>query len=151
VNLASQLISGKWRADGRAEPTQFLFADIGIIYPTHKNREKLIADSLILRLKAECNAPVVWISDPNRANRSNFSSAIRVQTIHHAKGLQYRAAIFMWADLLPFAQGRDAEQDRNLFYVALTRATELLAIVHSGHSEFVNKTYATLEKMKPIG
>src|SRR5262245_41936040 len=33
------------------------------------------------------------------------------------KGLRYRTVIFLWADLLPFAQGRDVEQDRRLFYV----------------------------------
>jgi superfamily I DNA/RNA helicase len=86
------------------------------------------------------------VSDPSRANRSDFSSAIRVQTIHHAKGLRYRAVIFVWADVLPFTQGHDAEQDRKLFYVALTRATELLAIVHSGHSSFVAEAYKAIEK-----
>lgn len=49
---------------------------------------------------------------------------------------------------MPFAQGRDPEQDRNLFYVALTRATELLAIVHSGHSSFVAEAYTVVEKKR---
>ena len=147
VNLVSQLLSGKLD-DQQIGATKFDFADIGIIYPAHRNREVLITESLIPKLKVECNAPVVWVSDPSGANRSDFSPAIRVQTIHHAKGLQYRAVIFMWADLLPFAQGRDAEQDRNLFYVALTRATELLAIVHSGQSSFVAEAYAAIEKKR---
>jgi superfamily I DNA/RNA helicase len=85
------------------------------------------------------------------ANKSNFSPAIRVQTIHHAKGLQYRAVIFIWADLLPFGKGGDAEQGQKLFYVALTRATEFLAIVHSGHSAFVNEAYAAIKKYETIG
>src|SRR6185295_3960536 len=110
VSTVSQLLGGKFD-DQQIGQAKFDFADIGILYPAHRNREALITESLIPRLKAECNAPVVWISDPKRANRSDFSSAIRVQTIHHAKGLQYRAVIFMWADLLPFPQGRDAEQD----------------------------------------
>jgi superfamily I DNA/RNA helicase len=54
----------------------------------------------------------------------------------------------MWADQLPFAQGNDAEQDRKLFYVALTRATELLAIVHSGESAFVKETYTAINKTR---
>jgi ATP-dependent exoDNAse (exonuclease V) beta subunit len=45
----------------------------------------------------------------------------------------------------------DAEQDQKLFYVALTRATEFLAIVHSGHSAFVNEAYAALKKYETIG
>ena len=150
VNLVSQLLGGKLD-DQQIGATKFDFADIGIIYPAHRNREVLITESLIPRLKAECNAPVVWISDPKGANRSDFSPAIRVQTIHHAKGLQYRAVIFVWADLLPFPQGRDPEQDRNLFYVALTRATEFLAIVHSGPSSFVDEAYTAIEKNVTIG
>jgi hypothetical protein len=149
VSLASQLVAGGWPINNQPESTRIHFTDIGIIYPTHRRQENLITESLIPRLKAECNAPVVWVSDPNGTNRSDFSPAIRVQTIHHAKGLQYRAVIFMWADLLPFAQG-DTEQDRNLFYVALTRATEFLAIVHSGHSSLLEEAYAALGKTMPI-
>lgn len=148
VDLVSQLVVGKWEADGQTVPNQFDFADIGIIYPTHRNQESLITESLIPRLKAECNAPVVWVSDPSGLNRSDFSPAIRVQTIHHAKGLQYRAVIFLWADLLPFARDRDAEEDRKLFYVALTRAPELRAIVHSGESTFVKDAYAAVNKTR---
>src|SRR4029078_8321455 len=110
----------------------------------------LISGLLLPRIKAECNVPVVWVSDPSGGNRSNFSPAVRTQTVHPAKGPQCRAVIFMWADLLPFAQGRDAEQDRKLFYVALTRATELLAIVHSGPSPFLKEAYALLVKPKLI-
>lgn len=143
VKLVSELLTGKWEGNPQPGANQLDFADIGIIYPTHRNRESLISDTLIPRLKGECKAPVVWVSDPNGTNRSDFSSAIRVQTIHHAKGLQYRAVIFVWADLLPFTSG-DVEKDRNLFYVALTRATELLAIVHSGQSAFVDETYKAI-------
>jgi hypothetical protein len=151
VTLASRLVAGNWHTDGPLAPRQFHFADIGIVYPRHRNHEDLITKSLIPRLKAACNAPVVWISDPKGTKRSDFSPAIRVQTIHHAKGLQYRAVIFMWADQLPFAQSQDAERDRKLFYVALTRATEFLAIIHSGHSPLLNESYAALKKTKPIG
>jgi superfamily I DNA/RNA helicase len=146
ISLVSKLVDGKWEAEGQFGPTKFDFADIGIIYPRHRYQESLITESLIPRLKTECNVPAVWVSDPSRLNRSDFSSAVRIQTIHHAKGLQYRAVIFLWADLLPFAGERDVESDRKLFYVALTRATELLAIVHSGQSTFVTETYAAIEK-----
>ena len=66
------------------------------------------------------------------------------------QSFHYRAVIFVWADLLPFTQGHDVEQDRKLFYVALTRATELLAIVHSGHSPLVAEAYTTIEKKQGI-
>ncbi len=140
VSLVSQLFAGKWGPDHVSSISPKIEnGDIGIIYPSHKGRENLIAESLIPRLTNECNAPVVWISDPNNDNRADFRPAIRVHTVHHAKGLQYRAVVFMWADLLPFAHGSDPEHDRNLFYVALTRAGQFLAIIHSGHSTFVDE------------
>jgi hypothetical protein len=149
VSLVSRLLAGK-REPAPTIDGPFHFADIGIVYPTHKSQETLITGSLLPRIKAECNVPVVWVSDPSGSNRSNFSPAIRIQTIHHAKGLQYRAVIFMWADLLPFSQGRDIEQDRKLFYVALTRATQLLTIIHSGQSCFLAETYTAIEKNAAI-
>lgn len=151
VNFVSQLLAGRWPTHDPPDSARPHFADIGIVYPTHRNLEHLITDTLIPRLKAECHVPVIWVSDPNGTNRSDFSPAIRIQTIHHAKGLQYRAVIFMWADLLPFAQGGDTEQDRKLFYVALTRATEFLAIIHSGPSSFLKEVYAALGKTNPTG
>jgi superfamily I DNA/RNA helicase len=150
VALVSQLLAGKREPDTRIN-TKFHFADIGIVYPTHKRQEALISKMLLPRIRTECDAPVVWVSDPNGVNRSNSDPAIRVQTIHHAKGLQYRAVIFMWADLLPFAQGRDLEQDRKLFYVAVTRAAQLLAIVHSGQSLFVDDIYRAIGERATIG
>jgi hypothetical protein len=150
VALVSQLLAGKCESEPKID-TQFHFADIGIVYPTHKHQRTLISEVLLPRIRAECSVPVVWVSDPNGVNRSNSDPAVRVQTIHHAKGLQYRAVIFMWADLLPFAQDRDVEQNRKLFYVALTRATQLLAVVHSGHSSFVDDIYRAIEKNATIG
>jgi len=150
VNLVSQLLTGKWQAEGRVRSInpQIECTDIGIIYPRHTGLETLIAKSLIPRIKNECKVPVVWISDPKKHNRSDFSSAIRVHTIHHAKGLQYRAVIFLWADLLPFAQSDDPEQNRSLFYVGLTRASQFLAIVHSGHSSLVKECTDAINRLK---
>src|SRR5262245_33539553 len=67
VNLVSQLLNGKLD-DQQIGATKFDFADIGIIYQAHRNRDVLITESLIPRLKVECNAPVVWVSDPRSAN-----------------------------------------------------------------------------------
>ena len=51
-------------------------------------------------------------------------SGVKLQTIHSAKGLQYRAVILLWADLL--------NAERRLLYVGLTRAEDLLAVLWSG-------------------
>ena len=149
VALVSKLLNDKWGPNDRVSVKPPVdFTDIGIIYPSHKGLEKMITESLIPQLEEACRVPVVWISDPkNKANRDNLSPAIRVHTVHHAKGLQYRAVIFMWSDMLPFAQGAD-EEHRNLFYVALTRAGQFLAITSSGPSRFVEEVIEALKELQ---
>ena len=53
--------------------------------------------------------------------------------MHSCKGLQWRAVLILWADLLPY--GRDPEQwklERGLMYVAMTRAEDELVVTRSG-------------------
>jgi superfamily I DNA/RNA helicase len=65
---------------------------------------------------------------------------IKIQTIHSAKGLQYRAVIFMWADHLPKQFGDNLEEsERRLMYVAMNRPGDFLAISASGNSPFISE------------
>ena len=50
---------------------------------------------------------------------------ITVSTLHSAQGLQWRAVIIMWADLLGSHQNT-VDQDRALLYVGMTRAEDFL-------------------------
>ena len=58
---------------------------------------------------------------------------ITVSTIHSSKGLQWRAVIIMWADLLGSHQNT-FDQDRALLYVGLTRAEDFLFVSSSGET-----------------
>lgn len=56
-----------------------------------------------------------------------------LQTMHGAKGLEYRSVVLagVESDLLPHARSDDVEEERRVFYVGLTRAIEILACTWS--------------------
>ena len=64
---------------------------------------------------------------------------MKIQTIDTSKGLQYKAVIMMWADMLPSGWATsEEEEERRKVYVGLTRAQRYLAITHTGDSLFTN-------------
>lgn len=79
-----------------------------------------------------------WGRREHHAKRRIDKPGIKVQTIHSAKGLQYRVVILMWADLLPSEfPDSDVEGERRLMYVALTRPEDMLFITCSMDSAFI--------------
>jgi len=65
--------------------------------------------------------------------------------MHSARGLQFRIVLLLWADLLPSPfKSRDDGIDRGLLYVAMTRAEDMLVILHSGSSSYVEELYRAL-------
>jgi superfamily I DNA/RNA helicase len=76
--------------------------------------------------------------------------AVKILPMHSARGLQFRIVLLLWADLLtsPF-KGRDDGIDRGLLYVAMTRAEDMLVILHSGSSSFVEELYRVLGTVPP--
>jgi superfamily I DNA/RNA helicase len=70
--------------------------------------------------------------------------------MHSARGLQFRIVLLLWADLLPSPfKGRDDGTDRGLLYVAMTRAEDMLVILHSGSSSYVEELYRALGTVPP--
>jgi superfamily I DNA/RNA helicase len=112
---------------------------IGILYPRLEARTVPVFEQFLVRLR-EVGA-VVWLSNKERDDRRRVADpGMKVQTIESAKGLQYRAVIVLWADLLPagFA-GRTEDDDAKLMYVALTRAEDYLVVTFSSPSPFVTE------------
>ncbi len=60
---------------------------------------------------------------------------IKVQTVHSAKGLQYKAVIVLWTDVLPLNHA-DEKFEKHLLYVAITRAEDDLVLLGSGGRGF---------------
>jgi DNA helicase-2/ATP-dependent DNA helicase PcrA len=57
---------------------------------------------------------------------------LTLSTTHQAKGLEWRAVFVVWLSegRFPTVRAEDEEEERRLFYVAATRAQDLLYLVH---------------------
>jgi superfamily I DNA/RNA helicase len=76
--------------------------------------------------------------------------AVKILPMHSARGLQFRIVLLLWADLLPSPfKSRDDGIDRGLLYVAMTRAEDMLVILHSGSSSYVEELYRVLGTVPP--
>jgi hypothetical protein len=137
VDAALEIV-GRWLRGERAGQTvkPLKPEDIGIFYPklgkSRAQLERLIAG--LSRL-----APTRWLSKPQdvTACLGVNEAAIKVQTIHSSKGLQYKSVLVLWTDLLP--AGKVAEdEERRLLYVAITRAENDLVLLGSGNRGFAS-------------
>jgi hypothetical protein len=148
--IVQNLLKGRWaeRQIERLDPS-----DIAILYP-RRPWDGLFRPFIEDLAKI---APTVWLSE--RRGRTGQDARIRVcepgvkiQTIHSAKGLQYKAVILMFAQDLVYKGKRKEEPDgddqdsaadsaadpeteldvsRRLLYVALTRPEEYLAVSYT--------------------
>ncbi|NJK64664.1 MAG: ATP-binding domain-containing protein [Synechococcaceae cyanobacterium SM2_3_1] len=129
------LLDGNWFGNA-IEPLQP--HEIAIFYPYGGRRLKPLLEELEESIGELC--PVVWVNKNRESRKLVTDQAMKIQTIHSAKGLQYKAVVMLWADLLPKDLGNSTEEeDRKLFYVALTRPEDYLAITASGSSKFVSE------------
>lgn len=69
------------------------------------------------------------------SKHSEADDAVELSTIHSAKGLEYRSVFIMDANegIIPYKKSvldADIEEERRLFYVAMTRAKDFLHIYY---------------------
>lgn len=134
--LIDGLLKGEHGLKGIDGPVQG--SEIGILYPRLVRGDRELFSSFLTSLRKR--GPTVWLNDPEDkgAKRRVGEPGIKVQTIHSAKGLQYRVVILMWADLLPSGfPDSDVEEERRLMYVALTRPEDMLFMTCSSDSAFI--------------
>ena len=80
----------------------------------------------------------IWLSGEN-ADGTYADPGIKISSIHSAKGLQFPAVILLWADLLPSKfLDRSEDNERSQMYIALTRAEQLMVVLHSGPSSYID-------------
>lgn len=136
LQIVKGLLDGRWFGQD-IEPLGP--ADIAIFYPYAAKRDRYLLSGHLLP-GLEQLAPSIWLTGDPDQRRLVGEAAIKLCTIHASKGLQFRAVILIWADLLPrpFEDVTEAE-DRKLLYVALTRPEDYLAITASGPSVFLTE------------
>ncbi len=139
--IVEKLLRGRWLEHDL--PSPLVGKDIGILYPMIPAQSKNLFRQFLDDLRKLDS--VVWLtSQGNEDLRARVNDpGIKVQTIHSAKGLEYRAVIIMWADMLPRDfHGHDDEEESCVMYVALTRERDLLAITYTGEgSDFTKKIH----------
>lgn len=125
IQAASEL-AVRW-VDGR-EPRS-----TAVLYPSSNFRGGNRAEALYRALRGK-GIPVYWLTRPeDTAARDNLATAkdpLVLSTVHSAKGLEFPSVILCGV----WREGQDEETNRRLAYVAMTRATERLAVVSTtGH------------------
>jgi hypothetical protein len=140
IELVQDLLRGRWESKKLPEP--LAPHEIGVIYPRVPGKGGMWPMFFALKAQLEQLCPVVWLNDKKLKGAKDKVTApgLKIQTIDTSKGLQYRATILMWTDLLPRnLPDSDEEQDRRKLYVGLTRAQDFLAVTYSQESEFTKK------------
>ena len=113
------------------EYERLLPGEIAILYPRCPDTLKPHLEALLQNLAANTGVRLIASGASAEARRGTdlSQSPLTVGTIHSVKGLQFRAVILMWADLLYEADNADRHgKDRALLYVGLTRAQTFLRI-----------------------
>jgi DNA helicase II / ATP-dependent DNA helicase PcrA len=74
-----------------------------------------------------------------------YAQKVSLLTIHAAKGLEFPVVFIAGAEAGITPLGGDLQEERRLFYVAVTRARDLLHITNSRR----RRTYGRLEETAP--
>jgi hypothetical protein len=121
--------------------------DIAILYPRCPDQFKPHLEALLQSLAAVTSVRLIasGASAEARSGTAPSGQSLTVGTIHSAKGLQFRAVILMWADLLYEADNAERHaKDRALLYVGLTRAQTLLRICWTRGTELTAEIDAAI-------
>lgn len=106
--------------------------DIAIIYPYNPLRTPNLVAELTSKLSP---LPSVVLSGERPGKLAD--PGIRILSMKASPGLQFRFVILLWTDLLPAHFSGD--DDEALLYVAMTRAEDVLVVLHSKPSDFVDR------------
>jgi superfamily I DNA/RNA helicase len=111
--------------------------DIAVFYP--RKRPDAQVQALCDRLSAFTQ---VTLFSSHGSTRKLKDEAVGIMPIHSARGMQFRIVLLLWVDLLPSRfNNSDDSIDRGLLDVAMTSTEDMLVILHSGYSAYIEKPY----------
>ena len=140
VEIVKELLGGRWFGE---DISPLRPEEIGILYRSGKGSKWSLLNQLRDCIN-EVAAPVVWLTENLDARRRMKEKAIKITTIHGSKGLQFRAVVILFAGDCPDTGSSSIEpEERCLFYVALTRAEDYLAITWSKPADYVRELRAS--------
>jgi hypothetical protein len=136
--LIETWLRGGLQIRGRRERVQP--GDIAVLYPRRHPK----ADVMELHKRLNGFTRAAMLAGGKQMGKLR-DDAVKILPMHSARGLQFPIVVLLWADLLPSPfKNREDAIDRGLLYVAMTRAEEMLAILHSGTSPYVDEIYRAL-------
>ena len=106
--------------------------DIAIIYP---HRPWTSPDPVAELTSKLSPLPSVVLSGKHPGKLAD--PGIRILSMKASSGLQFRFVILLWTDLLPARFTED--DDEALLYIAMTRAEDMLVVLHSNPSELTDR------------
>jgi len=122
AEVVKNLLSGSWFGQSITPAAP---EDIGILYPFAagmENYSRFRGKDVLRGFVSKLNniAPTVWLTQSQSSCREKVCNpGIKVQTIHSAKGLQYKIVIVLWGGLLPAFFGQHTlARSKKLMYVA---------------------------------
>ena len=147
VRVVSDLLDGRWFGDPIVplRPEQ-----IGILYRMDHGLINGLREKLKTK-RHDCS--VVWLTEKGKNAKGRIGEpGVKILTMHSSKGLQFKAVILLFADDCPahFPDTTEAEE-RCLFYVALTRAEDYLAVSCSRKSTFIEEIELVSADDRPEG
>jgi superfamily I DNA/RNA helicase len=136
VRIVGDLLNGLWFGEKieALKPEQ-----IAILYPRLRQEDRPLIHRLGDQLKTSLQGcPSVWLTENKASRRRLGDPGVKILTMHSSKGLQFKAVILLFADECPaHFPDTDEAEERCLFYVALTRAEDFLAISCSRKTKFI--------------
>lgn len=131
ARAVSDLLDGRWF--GESVPA-LRTEQIAILY----RMDNGLIRGLCEKLGKRRDCPVVWLTEKGKNAKGRIAGpGVKILTMHSAKGLQFKAVFVIFANDCPVTFGKiTVEEERCLFYVALTRAEDYLAISCSGKVGF---------------
>lgn len=110
-------------------------SDIAVLYP--RRRPDASVPTLCDRLNGFTRAVLLSGDAPTGTLQDE---AVKILSMHGARGLQFRIVLVLWTDLLGVRSASgDDDIERGLLYVATTRAEDVLVILHSGRSRYIDE------------
>lgn len=142
-------LQDKLRNSSSSEIIKFIFTDSGIETELHKDKEG--GEDRILNIKELVSLATKYdeqgqegleqfiedislLSDQDELNSNK--NGVKLMTVHASKGLEFKNVFIVGLEqgLFPsdgFNEDRDEEEERRLFYVALTRAMEKVFLIYA--------------------
>jgi hypothetical protein len=120
-------------------------SDIAVLFS--RRRPDASITTLCDRLNSFSRAVMLSGSNPTGTLQDE---AVKILSMHSARGLQFRIVLLLWIDLLGSrSDSGDDEIERGLLYIATTRAEDMLVILHSGRSSYLDELYRVLGRTPP--